>query len=362
MDAAPAHVDNEGRSGVPALRPIGRFWRVLLLLGLAQRQPDAVRLASDVEGLRAWLYAHRCALPGGGGVTQHSAGAATGTECPATHGEAVAGAPSWRERRFQLCRDYLDLATKAAHANHVASGYEYLHIAEREAVFLMSPVERQVRAQSLRAEAGSNDKFGNSWRTQAILGLLKAGRNEAFSADPPSEADADISPEALAEAVEHRNTLYRNEHRKTDKTRWQLAWLGLIVGALVLLAFAVVLLAPLPADLARMNLLPHCIYLGLLGGFVSSAITQRTADRKVSVPEIEVSFYAAMARGALGAATSIPVFILVKAGLVTVAGATEATASWGLLFLCFLAGFSERWFLSAVTSVARDDKKEDKPR
>jgi hypothetical protein len=396
MDAASGARDCDSALRLRGVKTVGRFRRLLMHLGLAQHQPDAVRLATDVESLRAWVNAHKgvgpsenClvyrALEGaatdvdslrawvkenagpGENCLAHlahlaPAGAATDIESLRARVNAHKGAGPGAELRFQICLDYLTRAGDAANVHDVASGYEYLHIADREAVFLMTRMERKVRALSLRVEARSNDKFGNSWRVRAILRLLEAGGTDDSSGTMSAEPDADVLPEALAEAVAHRNTLDRNGHRKTDKMRWQLAWLGLIVLVLVLTAFVFVIVAPLPSDLKSINLMPHGIYLGLLGGFVSSAITQRTADRKARVPEIEVSFYAALARGTLGAATSIPVYILVKAGLISVGGAADSSVTWGLLLLCFLTGFSERWFLTAVTSVARDDKKEDKPR
>ena len=112
----------------------------------------------------------------------------------------------------------------------------------------------------------------------------------------------------------------------------------------------------LPADFKDVDLLPYCIYLGLLGGFVSSSISVRGMDRRARVPEVEVEFYAAIARGLLGAATSIPVYAIGKAGLVAIGG--EVSETWGLLLLCFISGFSERWFLNTVGVVSPDASKQ----
>lgn len=318
-------------SSPPQKKEVKYIWpwtRLFMHLGLAQHQPDAARLFTDIAGLRAWVEAREPTDPRG-------------------------------KLSSETCKRYLDMAREAAIAHSVASGYEYLHIADREAVFLMTQMERKVRAQSLRAEARSSDKFANSWRSKAILSLIAEGRPCTLCGTQENERDVDVSQEALAEAVAHQNTLVRNDHRKIDKMRWQLAWLGFIVGLLVMGALVFAVLAPWLDVLKMVPLLPRCIYLGLLGGFVSSAITQRTVDRKGRVPEIEVSFYAVLARGALGAATSIPVYILARADLIAVGG-PAVSQTWGLLFLCFFAGFSERWFLNAVTSVTREDKGSEK--
>jgi hypothetical protein len=141
-------------------------------------------------------------------------------------------------------------------------------------------------------------------------------------------------------------------HRKMDKVRWQLAWLGFFIGVLVLIAFVVaVRLQELPTS--DVDLLPYGIYLGLLGGFVSSAMSAKSTDRKASVPEIGVEFYARIARGLLGADASVPVYIAGVAGLVTI-GTADQFKPGGLLLLCFISGFSERWFRSTVAAVGAD--------
>ncbi|MBO9647575.1 MAG: hypothetical protein J7605_03630 [Variovorax sp.] len=325
MNSASTTCNCGGSSEPSDMKNIGRVRRLLMRLGLAQHQPDPLRLLTDIASLRASVHARVC------------------VDDPRT------------KLHREIGLRYLTLACDAARAHDVASGYEYLHIADREAVFLMTRAERKVRAQSLEAEARSADKFGTSWRSRAILSLLEMGRTESPKRFPFCSRD-DILPEALAEAVAHQNTLVRNEHRKTDKMRWQLAWLGFIVLVLVLMALGFAFKQHLADDLNGVNLLAVCIYLGLLGGFISSAITQRTADRKMRVPEMEVGFYAALARGALGAATSIPVYVLARSGLIAV-GAPGLSQTWGVLFLCFFAGFSERWFLKTVTSAAPDDKR-----
>jgi hypothetical protein len=147
-------------------------------------------------------------------------------------------------------------------------------------------------------------------------------------------------------------------HRKMDKVRWQLAWLGLFIGVLVLFACAATLWKPeLPTG--NVGLLPYCIYLGLLGGLMSSAMAAKSTDRKASVPEIGVEFYARIARSLLGAAASIPAYIAGVEGIVTI-GSSESSKTWGLLLLCFISGFSERWFRGIVAAVAGGERTQEK--
>jgi hypothetical protein len=221
------------------MKRVGLLKRFLMRVGLAQHQPDGVRLGTDIDSLQAWVDRHK-----------PPAGTAGGPPPPLS---------PW----FENCQNYLLKARQAVDANAIASGYEYLHIAERESVFGMTQTERKVWAQSLIAEAAAAEKFGSSWRVQAIKRLLDQDQTDSSPNQPQNECGTDVLAEALAEAIAHRNTLDRNGHRKTDRTRWQLAWLGSIVGVLVLAAFLFVLAGRLPPDLENVNLLPYCIYLGL---------------------------------------------------------------------------------------------------
>ena len=178
----------------------GSLARFLGGTGLAQRQPDGRRLQTDIEGLQAWIDSHRPATATNGNPPPP---VDKQTFSPVIKDDGVAC------RWFEVCERYLEKARDAA-KHDVASGYEYLHIAERESVAGMSKTERQIRAQSLRAEI---EKLRGSWRADAMKGLL-------------GNDSVDVSAESLAEAVWHRNTYDRNGHRKADKLRWQLAWLG----------------------------------------------------------------------------------------------------------------------------------------
>ncbi|MGV7241503.1 hypothetical protein [Caballeronia sp. M23-90] len=310
--------------------PIGRWMRIWRHVGLAHRQPDRLRLLSDIERKQAWVNQHKPA-------------------------DAVSQKPDdWPKFWYVECDALLKKARAKAVQGDVSGGYENLHTVEREAVSGMSEEERAVEAKALRVEV--KKKLSADWRGTVIMHLL--GEEKPCAEIPEGEGTEGekttvaVSVAALAEAIHHRNTHDRNMHRKMDKVRWQLAWLGLFIGALVLTAIVVGIWlrnATLPAgDLA---LLPFCIYLGLLGGLMSSAMSAKGTDRNARTPEIGVEFYALVARSLLGAAASIPVYIAGLEGIVTVGG-TEHSKTWGLLLLCFIAGFSERWFRGTVAAVS----------
>jgi hypothetical protein len=221
----------------------------------------------------------------------------------------------------------------------------------------MSEVEREVEAKALRVEV--QEKLSADWRGTVIMHLL--GEENRCAEIPEGEGTEGkkttvaVSVAALAEAFHHRNTHDRNMHRKMDKVRWQLAWLGLFIGVLVFLAIVAGFFLRNTALPSGLGLLPFCIYLGLLGGLMSSAMSARGTDRSARTPEIGVEFYALVARSLLGAAASIPVYLAGLEGIVTIGG-TEHSRTWGLLLLCFIGGFSERWFRGTVAAVSRSNQ------
>lgn len=155
------------------------------------------------------------------------------------------------------------------------------------------------------------------------------------------------------EAIWHRNTGDRNRHRKLDRLRWQLSLVSILITLFVATAvIAAHLVSAGKLVLGKVDFLafPEAVYVGLLGGFLSAAFSIRKSNQYAKVPEIQNDLYLALARGMTGAAAAIPVYILVRLQIISIARGDFAP--WDLLFLCFLAGFSERWFLSAVASVA----------
>ena len=84
-------------------------------------------------------------------------------------------------------------------------------------------------------------------------------------------------------------------------------------------------------------------------------MSTRATQLKESVPDIEVQFYARIARGLLGSAMSIPTYFLLKSGLLKFG--VPQSENWGILLFCFVAGFSERWFKGAIAAIARDETK-----
>lgn len=245
-----------------------------------------------------------------------------------------------RERAWvEGCNAHLEKAREALRDGDVDSGYQSLLNAEREAVPLMPEEERSARVISLRNEI--KDKLGNSWRGESAL-LLLNGKPE------------DVPAEAIREALLHRNTHSQNIYRKIELLRKQLAFIGGLLTVLLLIAIAIGVygrLDVLDRPPSTSGLFPFVIYMGVLGGTWSAAFSVTRTDSSAKIPDVQRTRVIALARSALGGAAAIPVFLLIQGNLIKLMDMPFTPGA--VLFFCFLAGFSERWFLSTLETFTR---------
>lgn len=247
----------------------------------------------------------------------------------------------------ESCIAHVANAKKALDRCDVGSGYQSLLNAEREAVPLMPVDERRARVISLRNEV--NVKLADSWRRDSVR-LLLEGKPE------------EVAAEAIREAMFHRNTHSQNIYRKIELLRRQLVFIGALLVALLLIAIGVGVSGGLAVleqkDPASGNLLPFAIYMGVLGGTLSAAISVSHTDASAKIPDVQRTRLIALARSALGGTAAVAVFLLIQGNVVKLMEAPFTP--WGVLFFCFLAGFSERWFLSALDTFTKDKSTGDK--
>lgn len=94
--------------------------------------------------------------------------------------------------------------------------------------------------------------------------------------------------------------------------------------------------------------------IGFFGGLMSIAFALSKSDRTLKIPMIRSALSIQTLRPVLGAAAAIPVVFLVKAGFIDMGD----KGYMALASLCFLAGFSERWFIEKIdASITSSNKK-----
>jgi hypothetical protein len=250
--------------------------------------------------------------------------------------------------RVASCRALLSEATLALASRRLglASPREYLawdclEQFDRQLVYLLPEEELAALWRSLRAEA-SEKLWGH--RLKAVQEIAAA-----VGTSPPPVA-------AVAEVLRHLHTASQNQYHKMDQLRRQIAYVG---------AFLLVLVLGLLVE-TRLGFFAHYsptldhalqigTLLGLVGGLLSVAFTVARTDEKGKIPALRASFEVAVIRPFIGAALALPVVLLVESKVVTIAGVEPV---WAVGLACFLAGFSERWFLGLVEGLEKRTRAE----
>jgi hypothetical protein len=221
------------------------------------------------------------------------------------------------------CSGTLKLAVAEA-TRDLSVAWDYLHQFDREAVQFMGDGERAALWTCLEAEA--NEKL-SGWRKEAATALIAA--HQGIATPPPSVTSA---------LMRRLHDAAQNEFRKIDRQQTMLlrGALSLVLAVAVLVGAGKVLFGEDSAQVAMGSLA------GLVGGVFSVVHWAARADRKVKAPEFMASLETLWIRPAVGTMLALPT----RAVLRTVG---HATPHWGAVFaFCFLAGFSERWFLGLM--------------
>jgi hypothetical protein len=88
--------------------------------------------------------------------------------------------------------------------------------------------------------------------------------------------------------------------------------------------------------------------MGFFGGLVSFAFNWLRADLSARSPDLRTQRWLSFARPMIGAAVAVPIVLFVEAGLINLGQLSPAL----VLALCFVGGFSERWFVARIDRIA----------
>ena len=254
------------------------------------------------------------------------------------------------ERKAQLvqrCAALLARAQRSAGSNLVYVAWDCLQQLECELVPAMSAERRRVLAVQYQEEA--RRKLAD-WRLAAAKALAELARGE-----PPSV-------EALQALMRNVHAATQNQQLKLELLNEQLRLTSVLLVASVV-GFAVWshqqdlswLLQPqagagAPAAASASAILLTGMWLGLFGGLLSVAFSLIRADTSESIPRSRLRWAVTLARPFTGAAIAVPIVLLVRSRLINLGdqGAALVPA------LCFLGGFSERWFLAQVERLTQE--------
>jgi len=259
---------------------------------------------------------------------------------------------------LQMCGRLLKQAKEAFTMGDVDSAYIWMNELEREMLVALSDEELQTKLISAKEEA--SEKLGK-WRGSAVPKLLNASvateerRVEAPAAGKEAPAPSCQSRLAnlgtLKEIMLHLHSNSQNLYRNMRQLRFQLTIASLSVTVMVLAMLVLNEMGFFEALGRHMQeRLPMAILSGLLGGVLSVAYTVARADPKQKIPEVKASFLVTAVRPIIGAAVALPVLVLIESGLLSI---PDNQRLWVVLTFCFLAGFSERWFLGIMEKLEK---------
>ncbi|MCK6430272.1 MAG: hypothetical protein L6Q72_14460 [Burkholderiaceae bacterium] len=206
------------------------------------------------------------------------------------------------------CRELHARARAAATRKSHFVAYDCLQQIERELVVAMSDDERTALMGAYLAEARAKL---NEWRRAAADALAASARGGA-----PSVA-------VLQALMKNVHASQQNRQHKIELVQRQAPLLvGLLIGAV--------------------------LFFSAWAGLLSVAFSAVRADLAASILELRWNRAITVARPFIGAAVAVPIVLFLQSGLVNLGSVTPALA----LALCFIGGFSERWFLAQVERIA----------
>lgn len=234
----------------------------------------------------------------------------------------------------KACESHLENAKRET---SLFVAWDCLHQFDDARLEAMEPAERSVHWASLAAEASEKLK---GWRAQAAGALVKdVGAKTAPSLVVLRELERQVTAEA--QNRQHKIEIY--EKRTLPSL---IVFLGLVVLGFALFYHRTVN-NPDASDVlvAWAHRLMLGMLAGALGGILSMTFSLGQADLSKKIPDLRYSALVTTIRPLLGAAVAIPVVVIVNSGYVELKGFEPRDA---LLTFCFIAGFSERWFLGTM--------------
>ncbi len=236
------------------------------------------------------------------------------------------------------CEALLQGARAAAAAKSHFVADDCLQQIERELVAAMSESELRATFALYRAEGGA---LWPPWQRGAA-------RELAETEGAPSVA----ALQALMRAV---HAARQSRRYRAELARRQIAVLaGLLIGAVIFFSgwalaggFEWILNEDVEVTLAMM--LVNGILFGFLGGLISVAFSLLRFDPTIQSAELRGSWAATIARVFIGASVAIPIAFFLQSGLVNLGNISPAFD----LALCFVGGFSERWFIAQFERALR---------
>jgi ADP-ribose pyrophosphatase YjhB (NUDIX family) len=253
--------------------------------------------------------------------------------------------PNWAEQTKLLIKQ----SQTALKNGEIDIGWKNFHAAKRMQMNGFSNNELTDAANTIRFEA---EKL-NEWRRKAIFNLIG-------DHDRPVQK---LKASTLITAAKIRDEHYHNVYYKN-------ALVSKVFGILMLLLFLWIILITIffnQTDLGNLiitdnnmrsvslfSMILGVILFGLLGSTVSALFHFRDSSRVTRIPEIVSNNFITFVRVCVGAGSALLIFVFLESdfsGLFIQNIDLQPTNAYTYFTLAFIAGFTERLLLNAISSI-----------
>jgi hypothetical protein len=250
-------------------------------------------------------------------------------------------------------RELLDRAENELRNYKIDKGWEKLHAARRLHIYGYTKMELKEKSDTIRVEA---EKL-NEWRRKAIYELIG-------DADHPKK---DVNADTLFRVARLRDEYYNNEYYKNrlveDVFLVLLFSMYLWTAGIILYFFLIDIETLIVYDdgtgrsISTSLMVPGVLLFGLLGGCISSLFLMfliRDSSKITRIPEIVSHHFATVVRVFIGGGSALVIFIFLESEFSTMLFQhinLQPLNPFTYFTISFVAGFTERLLLRAVSSV-----------
>lgn len=263
--------------------------------------------------------------------------------------------PAWGIKAVSL----LDSADQQLQNNNIDIAWKNYNASLRLTFYSLDENGLREQAKIIRAEA----KKLNKWRTEAVFSLI--GTVEK----PNLEVDADTLTQAAKIRDGHYNNMY-HKNQMVQKVFTTLLLFMVSTIALICVYFYFIDVATLIQPSGTEGVISTnyvwiiigVLLFGVLGGCVSSLFHIRDSSTVTRIPEVINDNFITSVRVLIGGGSALAIFIILQSGFIqffneNIIVDLEPDNPFTYFTIAFVAGFTERLLLKAISSIIGDDQK-----
>jgi hypothetical protein len=174
------------------------------------------------------------------------------------------------------------------------------------------------------------------------------------------EPQPTINVHRLDQALRLKNGCNADHYEAISQRRKNLKIMTRILAAAIVIIPVLAILFDLPEPLDNWKNIIAVELFGILGASFTTAKTLTKSSLRVKIPDQVITNYVTSLRSLIGAAAGLAAYAFLQANVFENVISTTVTGSTaGMLAVAFIAGFSERFVIKAVTDLPAPEKKKE---